>query len=221
MIISNILKNLKRRYQVFRYRKNHPNCRVGENVTLDHSLINDYVSLFDNVVLYNSNIGSYSYVQESSVLNNCEVGRFCSIAPNVVVAPGKHNPNFTSTSALFFTNHPKLPITFKSADYSANEKVIIGNDVWVGLNAVILDGVNVGDGAIIAAGSVVTKDVEPYSIVGGVPAKFIRYRFSKEDIDFLLANKWWNNEITWFDENRALLTDLHKYKEYVANHEKD
>lgn len=218
MIVSNIIRLIRRKYIVFKFRKTHPSCRVGDNVTLDHSQIDDYVSIFDNVVLYNSNIGSYSYVQESSVLNNCEVGRFCSIAPNVVVAPGKHNPEYTSTSALFFTDHPKLPITFKSADYSANEKVFIGNDVWVGLNAVILDGVRIGDGAIIAAGSVVTKNVEPYSIVGGVPAKHIRYRFSKEDIDFLLANKWWNNEKTWFDENRALLTNLEKYKEYVKSH---
>lgn len=215
---STVIRLIKRKYMDIKFRKAHPNCRIGINVSIVNSQINDYVAIFDKVVLYNSSIGAYSYIQESSVLNNCEVGRFCSIAPKVVIAPGKHNPDFTSTSALFFTNHPKLPITFKSADYSANEKVSIGNDVWVGLNAVILDGVKIGDGAIIAAGSVVTKDVEPYSIVGGVPAKHIRYRFSKEDVDFLLSNKWWDNEKTWFDENRALLTNLEKYKEYVKSH---
>ena len=70
----------------------------------------------------------------------------------------------------------------------------IGNDVWIGLNATILDGVTIGDGAIVAAGAVVTKDVPPYAVVAGVPAKIIKYRFTESQIDFLLKFRWWEKD---------------------------
>ncbi len=76
----------------------------------------------------------------------------------------------------------------------------IGNDVWIGANVLILDGVTIGNGAIIAAGAVVTKDVPPYAVVGGVPAKIIKYRFNKEEIDFLEQLKWWEKDEKWLTE---------------------
>ena len=91
--------------------------------------------------------------------------------------------------------------TQRYADNGGRYLVEIGNDVWIGSHVLIMDGVKIGDGAIVAAGAVVTKDVEPYSIVGSVPAKFIRYRFTEEQISFLRSFEWWNRKWEWIQEH--------------------
>ena len=87
----------------------------------------------------------------------------------------------------------------------------IGNDVWIGNNVIIKYGVKIGDGAILGAGAVVTKDVEPYSIVGGVPAKVIKYRFSPDEIKFLLAFKWWDKDLNWLKENKHKFQNIGEF----------
>ena len=94
-----------------------------------------------------------------------------------------------------------------------NRPVKIGNDVWIGANVIILPGVTIGDGAVLAAGAVVTKDVEPYAIVGGVPAKRIRYRFTKEIIDAFMKIKWWNWSVDKIEENIELFYQPEKFCE--------
>jgi len=91
----------------------------------------------------------------------------------------------------------------------------IGNDVWIGSRVALREGVNVGDGAIIGAGAVVVKDIPPYAIVGGVPAELIRYRFEKEEIDFLLKLEWWNKSQEWIAAHADLFEDIQKLKEMV------
>jgi acetyltransferase-like isoleucine patch superfamily enzyme len=124
-----------------------------------------------------------------------EIGKFCSIADNVTVINVNHNYNAVST-------YPLAIRILKSKNIKEIERerivgnVIIGNDVWIGSKAIILKGTNVGDGAIIGAGSLVTKSIPPYAIVAGNPAKIIRYRFNEDQIRGLLAIKWWN----WSDE---------------------
>ena len=95
--------------------------------------------------------------------------------------------------------------------------VEIGNDVWIGEGAFLVGGITIEDGAVILAHAVVTKDVPPYAIVGGVPARIIKYRYDEETIAFLLRVKWWNNSIDWFQQNWRLLTDIEKLKEYYTH----
>lgn len=142
----------------------------------------------------NSTLGDYSYIGYSSNINNSQIGMFCSISANVNIGLPTHPTNYISTSPIFFNTYNALKKTWVKVDTydSSPRRTIIGNDVWIGLNSTILGGVRIGDGAIIAAHSLVTKDVPDYAIVGGIPAKILRYRFSEETIKKLLDLKWWN-----------------------------
>ncbi len=122
------------------------------------------------------------------------IGRYCSISTQVVIFLGsEHRTDWVST-------YP-FPIFWKEARHIAGHPstrgdVVIGNDVWIGYNVIIISGVSIGDGAAIGAGSVVTKDVPPYAIVAGNPARLVRYRFDERTIQKLLQIQWWN----WPDE---------------------
>ena len=140
---------------------------------------------------------------ESNVL---KVGKFCSIAPNVVVYTGGNHRTDWVTTYPFGHVHKNIFNTFDGKGHpKSNGDVIIGNDVWIGSNTTIMSGITVGDGAVIANNSHVVKNVEPYSIVGGNPAKLIRYRFSAEQIQKLLELKWWNWSVEKINVNTHLL----------------
>lgn len=145
-------------------------------------------------------IGAYTYFRSGRIATLYRIGRFCSVGPDVSIGDGNHPTHFLSThpfqyGASAFGHWPELR-DFKTELQLPREVAksapLIGNDVWIGAGVTITRGVTVGDGAIIAAGAVVTKDVEPYSIVGGVPARHLRYRFSEDIIARLKAVAWWN-----------------------------
>lgn len=140
----------------------------------------------------NCHFGKYSYVGFESDFNQVEIGNYCSISSNVKIGLGKHPTHLFSSSPVFYSNQNPFGLTSAYLKFDDQpQRTIIKNDVWIGANVVVKDGVTIGDGAVIATGAVVTKDVEPYTIVGGVPAQFMKKRFDDETIKKLQESQWW------------------------------
>ena len=142
--------------------------------------------------VYNSQIGKYTYITKGCLIQNAKIGSFCSISEECYIGMPSHPVEFVATSPVFLKGKNYLKCNFANIEYNAGEKTEIGNDVWIGVGVKVKGGVKIGDGAIIGAGAVVVKNVPPYAIVGGVPAKVIRYRFDEETVNKLLQLKWWD-----------------------------
>lgn len=169
-------------------------------------------------------VGFGTYIEANCVLN-AKIGRFCSIADNVHTVQGRHPlKKNVSTHPAFYSTRKQGGFTFVNkntfdefvfADEDFHD-VVIGNDVWIGRGVMILSGIVIGDGAVIAAGAVVTSSVPPYAIVGGVPAKIIRYRFNPSDIEYLTKFRWWNNDIQWIQSHAELFNDVEDFKKIIT-----
>lgn len=172
-------------------------CNFGKNVTI-----------YSGAILKKSRIGDYSYVGGESILQNCKIGRFTSIGPRVRIGLGVHPTDRVSTFPGFYSSSASGIIKFHH-DPEVKEFCLtyVGNDVWIGAEAMIMDGVKVGDGAVIGARAVVTSDVAPYQIVAGVPARVIRSRFSPETIDFLNNLRWWERDENWLLQHAPYFSD--------------
>lgn len=160
----------------------------------------------------NVELGDYSYISgPGAYVEDAKIGKYCSIARGSVIGVSDHNYNWLTTSPISVAKS----YGFIQQDIVQPQKgvPVIGNDVWIGLNAIILRGVTIGHGAVIAAGAVVTKDVEPYSIVGGIPAKHLAFRFDKNTIDHLLKIKWWDWDKCKIANNGHLLYNVEKFIE--------
>lgn len=201
-IVPNIIKKqLKLILFTFKFpgRKIHSHL-IGDYVQIGKEcLINKEVSIGEGV-----KIGDYTYINRNTIISSGEIGKYCSVGSYCQIGLEEHPINYISTSPYVYEdigsdvvekwNHFKSP-------------PIIGNDVWIGGQVTILQDVKVGNGAIIAAGAVVTKDVPDYSIVAGVPAKVIKMRFSEEDIETLQKMSWWDLSK---DELEKKLSSLNK-----------
>lgn len=157
-----------------------------------NSRVDSLAKIYSGSEVYNSSIGRYSYVGYDSEIHNCDIGAFCSIANNLIVGGAQHPMNWVSTSPVFYAVSGGTGHHLGNNTPPPDKRTIIGNDVWIGSRVTIMQGVRISNGAVIGAGSVVTKDVPPYAIVAGVPAKIIKYRFSEEIIAKLEASKWWD-----------------------------
>lgn len=172
---------------------------------------------------FDGDIGLCSYIGANCNING-KIGRYTCIASNVCVVQGRHPVDkFVSVHPMFYSIQKQNGYTyvekncfeeFKYVDTS-NHCVLIGNDVWIGANVLLMSGVKVGDGAVVAAGSIVTKDIEPYAIVGGVPAKKIRSRFEKKQIDYLKKIEWWNRSEDWIKNNAQSFKNIDYFVENI------
>lgn len=173
---------------------------------------------------FKGHLGYASYIGDHSNIFGY-VGKYTCIAQKVDVIQGKHpskrfvsqHPGFYSIRnqcGMTYVDHQKFE-EFSYADEGNRYPVCVGNDVWIGYGVTILEGISIGDGAIIAANSTVTSDVEPYCIVGGSPAKVIGMRFEPEKVAFLCNFKWWDKPQKWIQENANLFDDIEKFMENV------
>ena len=158
---------------------------------------------------FSGEMGYASYIGANSVVIG-KIGRYCSIADNVHFLTLTHPiHDFVSTHPCFYSMKRQSGFTFAKKQLFDEENlventrfpVIVGNDVYIGFGATIISPCVIGDGAVIASGAVVTKNVEPYEIVGGVPARRINYRMDEEERNFMMKLKWWNKDVSWLKDH--------------------
>lgn len=167
----------------------------GVDVSLREAVIGTHVELGDRVYVEYSTIGDYSYVMHDSSVADTTIGRFTAIAASARIGPPNHPLDRATAHRLSYTPEYYWPAQERDHAFFAARRaarVTIGNDVWIGHGVTVLAGVTVGDGAVIAAGAVVAKDVAPYTIVGGVPARFIKRRMSEDAAARMIRLAWWD-----------------------------
>jgi len=169
------------------------------------TILNCCVRFYGRCVITKSEFGSYTYATNARITNSV-IGSFCSIGPDTMIGGlGKHPTKYISTSPTFYSDKKQTKIILgRKTNYEELPRVRVGNDVWIGARVLVLDGVNIGDGAVIAAGSVVDKNVQPYTIVGGVPARPIKVRFDDERKTIIEKSQWWD----WDDKKLKELGEL-------------
>ena len=189
------------------------NSILGERTTIgDYSQIGDCkfaenVTIQRNAMIYSTEVGRYSYTGKNFVAWHADIGAFCSLSWNVSIGGANHDYRRATTHSFLYA--PEYGIFENEAGYNRfTDKCSIGNDVWIAANACICRGVSIGNGAVVAAGTVVTHDVEPYTIVAGVPAKPIKKLFSNEIIQLLNESEWWKLPVDIIKENFHLFNQV-------------
>lgn len=178
--------------------------------SIQNSVVHPTAKVESGSSVFHSSMDRHSFCGYDCDIFHAEIGRFTSIANNVVIGGAKHPMEWVGMSPVFYQGRDSVRKKFSEYPLEKPAITLIGSDVWIGRSAIIISGVSIGDGAVVGAGSVVTKNVPAYGVVAGNPAKLLRYRF-EEDIRFNLEN------IKWWDLDEVILADL---AEYVKDPEK-
>lgn len=225
MIINKLINRIKRqkiyKKKIRIMKQNAPDCYFADISSFDPLSEYEGGNKISSGVVFDGRLGYGSYIGQNSTLPKTCIGRFCSLSQNIQLVAGRHpSSKFVSTHPAFFSTLQQSGFSyvndqkFEEYKYVDDEKkylLKIGNDVWIGANVLLLEGITIGDGAIVGAGSVVTKDVSPYSIVAGSPARVIRYRFTEEEIAFLIEYQWWNKDKEWIKTHADLFQDISSF----------
>lgn len=214
-MLKNILIVWLKRYvksHVLEWIHREKHLSIGYMVSIRNCSFGSFNTIYNNATLNDVSMGDMTYVGVGANLAKCTIGSYCSIGPGVFVGLGKHpSKEFVSTHPAFFSLSKQSQVTFVDRQkYIESVPVKIGSDVWIGAGAIVLDGVTIGDGAIIGAGAIVVRDVAPFGIALGTPARVERYRFSSDEIDYLLDLQWWNKGPEWVKEHSADFESLSK-----------
>ncbi|MBI5849145.1 MAG: CatB-related O-acetyltransferase [Nitrospirae bacterium] len=190
----------------------------GDGYADSSCVFEDHVTVHAGSRLINSSIGRYSYIAPNCRVKWARIGKFCSIGPGVHVGLGRHpSRGFVSCHPAFYATHNAARVSFVTENvFEEFVDTHVGSDVWIGMGALVLDGVRIGNGAIIGARAVVTRDVAPFAVVGGVPAKLIRFRFSEEQIAFLNDLHWWDKDVDWIREHAPLFRDINQLSQNLG-----
>jgi acetyltransferase-like isoleucine patch superfamily enzyme len=194
-----------------------PNTKIAFSavVSMDSEL-SEGVQVLEASRLGSCKVSRYTYVGMNCRIERTEIGPFTSIGPEVICGMGSHPLNYVSTYPGFYTNKASGATWFGiNHNYEDKLSVEIGADVWIGSRAIIMSGIKIGVGAIIGAGAVVTKDIPPYAVVGGVPAKILKYRFEDSIITSLVTSSWWELDKNILKETAKYMNTPEKFLSYL------
>lgn len=205
------------RWLLVRYKNNNSKISTKAKVSLNTKLSEKTV-IGEGAKLGDCSVGRYTYIGKDCTFERTTIGAFCSVGPEVMCGLGSHPSHFISTYPGFYTQSSSGAFFLGTEiEFIDKDQVNIGNDVWIGARVIIKGGITINDGAIIAAGSVVTKDVDAYSIVGGVPAKMIKYRFSEDEIIELKKINWWDKDENWLRKNMVNIDNIENFLKNIEN----
>lgn len=197
----------------FKYRGN----AISPLASLYMITYGDHVAIRPLAKLERSEIGRCTSIGSMCAVYDCTIGNFCSIAREAYIGGASHPVDWVSTSGCFYLRSNFTGKCYHEEKYEWLKKTTIDHDVWIGARAIILSGVHISTGAVIGAGSVVTKDVGPYEIWAGNPARFIRKRFDDEVIEVLLQSEWWNWEDETLTNAGTMFSSPESFKEWLSN----
>lgn len=184
------------------------NSKIGENCLIGKM-----------VKLCYSSVGDFSYIYDNSHVFSSKIGKYCSISWNVSIGPGEHDYNRLTTHPLLYAQRFGFLEEYKPFYNQYSNDINIGNDVWIGCNVLIKRGVTIGDGAVVGANAIITKSIEPYSIVID-NNKFLKKRFTDKVINELLELQWWNYPPQLIKKYTNLLANIGTYANVLELKEK-
>lgn len=184
---------------------------------LQDASVDKTAAICTGVKFYRGKIGKYSYIGNNSFVIDTDIGNFTSISTDCYIGGTSHPTEWVSTSPVFHKWENIMKKNFSYHEFDIFKKTKIGNDVWIGNRVMIKAGISISDGAVIGMGSIVTKDIGPYEIWVGNPARMIRKRFPDETIDMLINSQWWNWTDEMIQDKARYFAEINSFKEHSCS----